>query len=99
MESAPHMPDFLKADQCGQTSMIAWATAAGVQVPDQYLVGKADEVMRHEMVADIHQHWAVRNKYSLEYADMPWEQRALGICYARAVIVELKRQGFMTDVR
>ena len=91
-------PDFLAADGVGQVSMKAWAGAAGVEVPEQYMNAMADEVFHGAPPHLLHQHWPARQAATTSWHDLPFGEKRLAECFWAAAIVEFKRQGFLTNV-
>jgi len=100
MKRMSEFPNLPKANRVGQLAMKAYSDAVGVLPPHaEYLEGCAEDVMRVEDTHTLHQYWASRARFATGLANLPWEQRAFALVYQRAVITELKRQGFLTNVR
>lgn len=94
-------PDFELADSAAQVAMCAWAGAMEVELPPSYLRGAAKHLVNDR--ADphlIHRYWCTEHNAGLPlWHDLEFEQRCLAVVYCDAVVVAVKRQGFLTDVR
>jgi len=99
MKRMSEFPNLPKADGAGQVAMKAWAGAACVEVPEQYMVAMSDEVFTGFGPSELHTHWSAPRNLPTSWHDLKLGQGYLAIVYRAAVIVEFQRQGFMTDVR